>query len=130
MMVTERKIVGQSTEVWIDSEGVLVLQVSADAEVDLDEVMKSFAVYREMGIGPENKKPQLIIAKGNALMSPEARNFANQNGVDYFKASAVITRSLTIRLVVNFFNSFYKPKIPLKMFDNEEAARKWLRSVC
>ncbi|MCE3259971.1 MAG: hypothetical protein K0S12_1612 [Bacteroidetes bacterium] len=130
MMVTERKNVGQSTEVWIDSEGILILQVEADAEVDLDEVKETFAVYHEMGIGPGNKRPQLIIAKGNALMSPEARNFANTNGVNYFKASAVITKSLTIRLVVNFFNSFYKPKIPLKMFDNEDAARKWLRSVC
>lgn len=61
-------------------------------------------------------------------ITPEARSYAAAMGKDYFIAAAIISDSLAVRIVMNFFNAFYKPTVPLKMFATEEAARKWLRT--
>lgn len=60
----------------------------------------------------------------------EARNFYAES--DYSKhryADAFIVNSLPMRLLVNFFISFNKPKIPSKMFNNEESALMWVNSL-
>ena len=60
----------------------------------------------------------------------EARNFYAES--DYCKcryADAFIVNSLPMRLLVNFFISFNKPKIPSKMFNNEESALIWVNSL-
>lgn len=127
-MVKENKIITDNSEIWIDEHGVLILAIKEDADLDLDEVVSCFNIYRQMGIGPDNKVLQIINPKENAQMSPEGRKYASIHGKDYFIACAVISKSLPIRLLVNFFNSFYKHEVPLKMFETEDGARKWLNS--
>jgi hypothetical protein len=62
--------------------------------------------------------------------SVEARNFYAES--DYSKhryADAFVVNSLPMRLLVNFFIAFNKPKIPSKMFNNEESALQWINSL-
>jgi hypothetical protein len=126
-MVTVGRIRTKMNEIWIDDEGFLVLRPDEGAELDLEEVTSCFEAYKKLGIGPHNKLLQLINAPDGA-MTGEGRTFAAKNGVDYFIASAIISDSLAVRLVVNFFNTFYTQLVPFKMFATEEAARKWLRT--
>lgn len=114
-------------EIWIDDEGILILKPDESAELDLEEVKACFEAYQKLGIGPHNKVLELIDARDGS-MTNEARAFAAKNGVDYFIAAAIISDSLAVRLVVNFFNSFYSQLVPFKMFATEEAARNWLRT--
>ncbi|MBL7937138.1 MAG: hypothetical protein JNM51_15120 [Bacteroidia bacterium] len=60
----------------------------------------------------------------------EARNFyAESDYSKYRYADAFIVNSLPMRLLVNFFIAFNKPKIPSKMFNNEESALTWVNSL-
>lgn len=62
--------------------------------------------------------------------SLEARNFyAESEYSKYRYADAFIVNSLPMRLLVNFFITFNKPKIPSKMFNNEESALSWIQSL-
>ncbi|MCD6018935.1 MAG: hypothetical protein K0S53_2056 [Bacteroidetes bacterium] len=115
------------SEIWFDEEGILVLKPDEGAELDLEEVESCFEAYKALGIGPHNKVLELINARDGS-MTADARAFAAKNGVNYFIAAAIISDSLAVRLVVNFFNSFYKQLVPFKMFATEEAARNWLRT--
>lgn len=114
-------------EIWIDDEGFLILKPKEGVELDLDEVKVCFEAYKSLGIGPHNKVLEIIDARDGS-MTTEARAFAAEVGNDYFIAAAIISDSLAVRMVVNFYNSFYKQKVPFKMFSTEEAARKWLRT--
>ena len=107
------------TEIWLDSEGVLWLQPDPDIELSLEEVKACFARYEEMGINKNNKALQIIDARANVLMHKEARDYAAKHGKDFFIASAVISNSLSIRMLVNFFNMFYKAALPFKIFYKE-----------
>ncbi len=62
--------------------------------------------------------------------SVEARNFYAES--EYCKhryADAFIVNSLPMRLLVNFFIAFNKPKIPSKMFSDQESALNWVNSL-
>ena len=117
----------KKTEIWFDEEGVLWLKPIKEANVDLKEIMTCFKIYREMGCD-KKKVLQVIDARATVSITHEAREYTSKHGNDFFIASAVISNSLAIRLIVNFFNSFYNQKLPLKMFATEKAALKWLRS--
>lgn len=127
IMVAIKKIKTNMNEIWIDDEGFLILKPKEGVELDLDEVKACFEAYKSLGIGPHNKVLEIIDARDGS-MTTEARAFAAEVGNDYFIAAAIISDSLAVRMVVNFFNSFYKQKVPFKMFSSEEAARKWLRT--
>ena len=127
-MVAEKRFKTEMSEVWIDEEGILILAFLQDGEVDLEEVKACFTAYEEMGINPGNKVLQLIDARHHAMPNAEARDYAAKVGRDYFTASAVVSNSVAARLIVNFFNSFYKAPVPFKIFGDEESARKWLRT--
>ncbi len=126
-MVAIKKIRTKLNEIWLDEEGFLILKPQLDAELDLDEVKICFEVYRSLGIGPNNKVLELIDAR-DGTMTSEARTYAAENGKEYFIAAAIISDSLAVRMVVNFYNKFYKHEVPFKMFSNEQDARKWLRT--
>lgn len=126
-MTATQKVKTTYNEIWIDSEGFLVLKPVPGVELDLEEVKSCFEAYKSFGIGPNNKVLELIDARDGS-MTAEARTYAAEHGRDYFIASAIISDSLAVRMVVNFFNTFYKHVVPFKMFANEEDARKWLRS--
>jgi hypothetical protein len=121
------KIKTKMNEIWIDDEGFLILKPQEGAELDLDEVKACFEAYSTLGIGPENKVLELIDARDGSMTS-EARTYAAEVGKDYFIAAAIISDSLAVRLIVNFFNTFYTQVVPFKMFGTEEEARKWLRT--
>ena len=114
-------------EIWIDEEGFLVLKPNEGAELDLDEVKSCFEIYRSLGIGPHNKVLELVDAR-DVSISSDARAYTAKVGSDYFIAAAIISNSLAVRLIVNFFNTFYKNLVPFKMFATEQEARKWLRT--
>jgi len=126
-MEATQTIKTKMNEIWIDEEGFLILKPQEGAELDLDEVKACFDAYRSLGIGPGNKILEIIDARDGSMTS-EARTYAAEVGADYFIAAAIISDSLAVRLVVNFFNTFYKQIVPFKMFASEEDARKWLRT--
>ncbi len=59
--------------------------------------------------------------------SLEARNFYAESEYSKYRfADAFIVNSLSMRLLVNFFITFNKPKIPSKMFNDKESAHQWI----
>jgi len=83
---------------------------------------------RNLGIGYHHKFLELIDAR-EASMTAEGRTYAAEVYNDYFIATAILSNSLAVRLIVNFFKTFYKNTVPLKMFAKQEKeTRKWLRT--
>ncbi|MBI2269715.1 MAG: STAS/SEC14 domain-containing protein [Bacteroidetes bacterium] len=117
----------RNSEIWLDEEGILRLKPIKGGDIDLDEARACFEVYKKLGCD-KKKVLQLIDASEGAAITHEGREYASQHGRYYFIASAIVGTSLAVRLIVNFFNSFYKQPVPFKLFSNEEDALKWLRS--
>lgn len=72
--------------------------------------------------------PHLINDYSVAKMTKSARDFlSSPEATEGISAAAVITNSLFKRTMVNFFVNVTRPKIPVKMFVNEEEAMFWLK---
>lgn len=123
-----KKITTEAADISIDEEGILRVHIHDGAVLDLDVVKEIFVKYEELGLGPGKKKRlELMTVAGWHSMTREAREFTALHGKDYFIAAAVINNTLSVRLIVNFYNSFYKHEVPFKLFATEEKALEWLR---
>ncbi|HXC04179.1 MAG TPA: hypothetical protein VNZ86_05460 [Bacteroidia bacterium] len=114
--------------VWLDEEGFLWVKPDKGVELDGDDVLACFEVYRQLGCHKNNRVWQVMDGTSDFTMTREARENAALYGEEFFKASAMITESLAIRLIVNFFNRFYKIGVPFRSFPSEAEAKLWLRT--
>lgn len=123
---SEFKIRTQQNEIWLDERGILRVLAFDGADIDIEETIACFNAYKQLGCTKTNKLLQLIDGRDNMSITHEARNYAALHGKDFFIASAIVNNSLAVRLIVNFFNRFYKEVVPFKMFATEQEAINWL----
>ena len=114
-------------EILLDEDGILITRVLPGVELKLKDVEECFAAYRKMGC-KDRKVLQLMEVRSDFNIDAEGRRYAAMHGKDYFIASAIISRHMAVRLLVNFFNSFYTHGVPFKLFATAEEARAWLLS--
>lgn len=126
MLAKSEIIRTRTSEIWVDEDGILRVKVMEGAELTYEEVKKCFEVYSELGYGKNDKALQIMDARANCTMNKEGRDYAAKVSSDFFIACAVITNNLPVKLIVNFFNSFYKTGVPMRIFSSEEKALEWL----
>lgn len=114
------------TEIFIDEEGILRVKAIKEGELDLEEVKECFEAYKRLGC-LERKALQLVDFTVSVLVTKEAREYIDKMADKYFLASAVLSQSLPVRIIINFTMKFFNPAVPLKMFSSEEEALAWLR---
>lgn len=74
-------------------------------------------------------KDVLVLFDGKSLKettSGAVKKYTASKLEDHSKALAVINNSPISRFLIHTFIAIYRPDIPIKMFDNEERAKKWL----
>ncbi|HET6989807.1 MAG TPA: STAS/SEC14 domain-containing protein [Bacteroidia bacterium] len=126
-MNNPERLVGEKEIIWRDDNDIIHIKPNDGFEFDKKDVQRQFDLYAKLGLGKNNRA--LLLADGTVdfSMTKEARDLAAKKAKDYFIATAVISNSLSIRLLVNFLNSFYNFGIPIKLFRDEKDALKWLK---
>lgn len=62
------------------------------------------------------------------IINKEEQAYVNANFGRFATRGAMITNSNLIRVMLNSYNTIFKPKVELKLFKNEEKAVEWLLS--
>lgn len=107
------------------SDGIVKITMKDNVEVDITQSRKIFDIVCSFA----TKKELLVLVIGGkgASITKEAREFAGSDEASSITiAEAVVTDSLSQKLIVNFLLHFYKPKRELKLFTNEHDALVWL----
>ena len=107
-----------------------ILFVKMKEGVDLGKVEMEELLKQAIEFTAPSKYFAIVDTTATYDTTVEARNFYAES--DYSKhryADAFIVNSLPMRLLVNFFIAFNKPKIPSKMFNNEESALNWVNNL-
>jgi hypothetical protein len=60
------------------------------------------------------------------IVNKEEQAYMNKYFGSFATKAAMITHSPIIKVLLNGYNSFFKPKIKLKLFTSEDEAVKWL----
>jgi hypothetical protein len=107
-----------------------ILHVKMKEGVSLGQVEMEELLKKAIELTTPDKYFAIIDTTSTYDSSLEARNYyAESDYSKYRYADAFIVNSLPMRMLVNFFISFNKPKIPSRMFNNEESAYEWINSL-
>lgn len=111
---------------WMGGDGIARTKVKANAEIFLQDAKENTVAIETFYTG--KKFLLLVDIRKIKSISPEAReHFSLRGRESVVKAYAMILSSSRSRIIGNFFLSFYKPTVPVKLFDHEEKALGWLK---
>ena len=117
----------KTAEIWMDSEGIIRMEILEDAQVDVNDLKERIQIIKKLSGG----KRTLVLSDGRAFyyISKEAREFlAGREVADAHIAMALVANSLPNKLLANFFINFNRPLVRVKVFATEEGGLNWLRS--
>ena len=110
---------------WLDDAGILVIVNKPVALHTKENAEEGVALAMEMSTGIP--RPLLIDITDIKSMSRDAREiYAKVSAEERVEAVALVTRSAMSRILGNFFMSFNRPSVPIKLFNDADTARKWL----
>jgi hypothetical protein len=96
-------------------------------EYDLTILAELLGVFKEMADGCP--RPYLTDNRYiSGIITREEQAYINENFGDFATKAAMLTQSPIIRVMLNSYNSIFKPKVELKLFTDEEKAVEWLLS--
>jgi hypothetical protein len=107
-----------------DGNGMLVVTIYDDLELSKQDIIE----HREIAARLTGNQPHcvLAIAGERTQATAEARQYAAAHVPPGRIAEAVVLRSLTVRILGNFYLQFNKPGVLTKMFDDRYEAMRWL----
>jgi hypothetical protein len=109
------------------SDGIMMVEIKADQEVDVVLVKRIVNSIEKIGAG--KRFPLLIVLGENTLPNAEARSYVATTESDpYAIAEAYVINSFTQKLVSNIYTNLNKPARPTKFFNSQEKAVEWLKS--
>lgn len=109
------------------SDGIMMVEIKADEDVDIVLVKRIVNSIEKIGAG--KRFPLLIVLGENTLPNAEARSYvATPESDPYAIAEAYVINSFTQKLVSNIYTNLNKPARPTKFFNSQEKAVEWLKS--
>ena len=69
-----------------------------------------------------------MVGASHTSITPEARKIAESNVFDA-KGEAIVVRTLPQRIIANFYYMVKRKSYPVKVFNAEEGAIKWLNKL-
>jgi hypothetical protein len=121
------KVSTSISDIYLDDEGILHVEMYSFADVTVEKVKENFDAIKQL-LG-NNRVLILINTKSGFKFRSEARSYVaiNDEAINRV-ATAFVVNSFANKLVVNLYIKFNKPVVPTRMFLSEENALKWLRT--
>jgi len=109
----------------IDND-ILRIEYKENAMVETADYAENLAVYKKLM--KTDRVYVLTIAGHGASPSLEVRNeFSSKKRSEFKIAEAFVLNSLAHKIIANFVMKVQPPSHPIKFFNNEQEAMKWLK---
>lgn len=114
-----------ASTIWFDEDGILCSIAKKVPQQTIEEAKKSIEEFLKITGG--KKVCMLSDSTNSPPVNKEMRDFAAEVIPDIVKAIAIMSNSAVGKMAANLFFSLKKQPYPVKFFDNEHDAKKWLR---
>lgn len=112
----------------IREDGIVQVYLKDNMELDVDLQMKWLKIYHELTRGI--KQPFVFESGIGTTVTKEARDNAILIEDQAPMGGTAVVVSYTAQvLIANFYLKFNKPKIPYRVFNDYNAAIKWLKTL-
>lgn len=121
-----KEIITNTVRLRLLSNGIIHYTYLPNSEVDEVEHQINHNAIVEL-IGKGKKYPVLVDSDEFINVTPEARKLIRElEPMIPISARALVIKSLSHRILANFYIKFHKPIVPTQIFNNYEDALKWL----
>ena len=109
----------------MENDGIVRTMVKPGAEIYLRDAEENTAAVATFYTG--KKFPLLVDLRNIKSISREAReHFSLKGRESVVNSFGMVLSSSLSRMVGNFFMTFHKPAVPVKLFNDEGKALAWL----
>ncbi len=123
-----KEIITNTVRLRLLSNGIIHYTYLPNSEIDEAEHQINHNAIVEL-IGKVKKYPVLVDSDEFINVTPEARKLIRKlEPMIPISARALIIKSLSHRILANFYIKFHKPIVPTQIFNNYVDAVKWLLS--
>lgn len=108
------------------NDGIARTKVKPQSEITVKEAKENSDAVNSLH--SETNFPLLVDARNIKSMTKDARDhFSMNNRASYVNAFAILIDSPLSKIIGNFFMGLNKPRVPARLFTEEEEALLWLR---
>jgi hypothetical protein len=105
---------------------LVIISPNDGAVIDLEEYNLEFKLTHELTNGV--KAAVLVRTSSFLTVTKDTREESlNPEKEKYIIAQAILVKNLANQLIGNFYIKFQNPRVPNKLFTDEDEALKWLR---
>lgn len=115
-----------TSQVWREESGIVCVISKKVKPQSVDEARASVESFSKF-LGSE-KACMLIDVTHSSESSREVRTYAAEALPKMVKALAMVSDSVLGKMIANLFFNLKSQPYPVKMFDNENEAREWLKN--
>ena len=117
----------RTAKIELVEEGIVRLRFKRDIELDKADIDDNIKASVQLTGG---RHCAILEVTGSAGITDKALKFAgSKQNAKYRLANALFIRSISVKLLWNFFSYFFKPTVQNRIFTNEKEAIKWLRGI-
>jgi len=110
------------------SNGIIRVEMKNDMQLMLEDLDENFSIYKDILGNKENGLFLVVFAKEGQSSKEGREKFASPERTAIKKAEALVISTISHRIESNFYKNFFDPKHPVRLFEDEELAIKWLLS--
>ena len=115
--------------VYCEEENLLHVKVKPNTDFEYDLSKKIMQDVQDI-VGERRHKAIIEMGEYNSSSDGSSKIYTENEYIKKYRlADAFIVKSLSVRLIVNFYITVCKPSIPTKAFRDLEKAKVWLRSI-
>jgi len=119
-----KKIVQDNFEIEIFSNDYYLCKVNGTREFVIDDLIKLVEAQKQLGAF---KMPILVLCDIDASTNTDLLNYVSKNANSpYVTSDAFVIKSLSQRILANFYLKVNLPERPTKFFNNSKDAISWL----
>lgn len=124
-LTLSKKITFDNFEVEIDDFGFYKVSVNDSEEFCVEDLKKLVNAQSELG---GEKLPVLVLCSEHASTNSDLLKAISKNANNPFsKADAFVIKSMSQKILANFYIKINKPERPTKFFNNKDEAIDWLK---
>jgi len=116
----------RTADISLLEKGIVRLKFKPGIILDKGDIFENLSASVKLSGG---RHCAILEISKNASITNEAMIFAGSpKNAQYRIANALLIKPASVRLLWNFFSSFFKPTVHNAVFVNEQNALKWLRT--
>jgi hypothetical protein len=111
---------------WMGVDGIVRTKVKKNSEIVIEDALENSIAVNSFS---QDEYPMIVDTTLAKSITKEARDYFSMKGRESkIVAFAILINSPLSKIIANFFMGLNKPRVPVKLFTDEDLAIEWCKN--